>query len=86
MTKPLTKEQIQLKKLRRLQAKGLRQMLIYRFLNNYGYDKGEVTARAIVDDILKLIEVQHGGTRHETSLQHLYVTAVQSVCNQDGQR
>ena len=56
MTKPLTKEQIQLKKLRRLQAKGLRQMLIYRFLNNYGYDKGEVTARAIVDDILKLID------------------------------
>jgi hypothetical protein len=56
MSKPLTKEQIQLKKLRRLQAKGLKQMLIHRFLNNYGYDKGEVTARAIVDDILKLID------------------------------
>lgn len=56
LTKPLTKEQIQLKKLRRLQAKGLRQMLIHRFLNSYGYDKGEVTVRAIVDDILKLID------------------------------
>lgn len=56
MSKPLTKEQIQLKKLRRIQAKSLRQMLLYRFLNHYGYDKGEVTAKAIIDDILKLID------------------------------
>jgi hypothetical protein len=56
MSKPLTKEQIQLKKNRRLKAKTLRQLLLYRFLNNYGYDKGEITARAIVDDILELID------------------------------
>lgn len=56
MTKPLTKEQIQLKKMNRLKNKSLRQHLLYRFLNHYGYDKGAVTAGAIVDDILTLIE------------------------------
>ncbi|KQC11686.1 MAG: hypothetical protein APR63_12240 [Desulfuromonas sp. SDB] len=56
MTKPLTKAQIQLKKIRRLKGKGLRNHLVHRFLHNYGYDKGEVTAKAIVDDILSLLE------------------------------
>lgn len=56
MTKPVTKEQIQLKKMRRLRDKNLHQLLLYRFLNHYGYDKGEVTAKAIIDDILKLID------------------------------
>lgn len=55
MSKPLSKQQIQLKKCRRLKDKNLRQHLLYRFLNNYGYDKGEITAKAIIDDILKLI-------------------------------
>jgi hypothetical protein len=31
-------------------------LLIHRFLNSYGYDKGSVTAKAIVDDILTTIE------------------------------
>lgn len=56
MTKPLTKAQIQLKKVRRLKDKSLRNHLLHRFLHNYGYDKGEVTAKAIVDDILQLLE------------------------------
>jgi hypothetical protein len=56
MTKPVTKEQIQLKKMRRLKDKSLNQLLLHRFLNNYGYDKGEITAKAIIDDILQLIE------------------------------
>ena len=55
MTKPLTKEQIQLKKFRRLKDKSLNQLLLYKFLNEYGYDKGEVTTKAIIKDILKLI-------------------------------
>lgn len=55
MSKPLSKQQIQLKKCRRLKDKSLHQHLLYRFLNNYGYDKGEITAKAIIDDILKLI-------------------------------
>ena len=49
MSKPLTRTQINEKKFRRINDKSLRQC---RFLNDYGYDKGEVTATAIVDDIL----------------------------------
>lgn len=56
MSKPLTKEQIQLKKSRRLKSKNIKTLLLYRFLNHYGYDKGEITAKAIIDDILKLVE------------------------------
>lgn len=56
MSKPLTKEQIQLKKFRRLHNKSLHQMLLHKFLNEYGYDKGEITATAIINDILKLID------------------------------
>ena len=56
MSKSVTKEQIQLKKCRRLKDKNLHQHLLYRFLNQYGYDKGEITAKAIINDILKLID------------------------------
>ena len=56
MSKPLTKEQIQLKKMRRLKDKNLGQLLLYRFLNQYGYDKGKITAKAIIADIIKLID------------------------------
>ena len=56
MSKPLTRTQINEKKFRRINDKSLRQLLIHRFLNDYGYDKGEVTATAIVDDILKIVE------------------------------
>ena len=56
LTKPLTKEQVQIKKTRRIKDKNLKQLLLYRFLNHYGYDKGEVTAKAIIEDIVALIE------------------------------
>lgn len=56
MNKQVTKEQIQIKKCKRLKDKNLKQHLLYRFLNHYGYDKGKVTAKAIIDDILKLVE------------------------------
>ncbi len=56
MSKPLTRTQINEKKFRRINDKSLRQLLIHRFLNDYGYDKGKVTATAIVDDILKTVE------------------------------
>jgi len=56
MSKPLTKEQIQLKKFRRLNDKSLQQLLLHKFLNEYGYEKGEITARAIIDDILSIID------------------------------
>jgi len=54
--RPQTKEAICLRKFNRLKGKSLKQVLLYRFLNQYGYDKGEVTAKAIVEDILSLIE------------------------------
>ncbi len=56
MSKPLSKLQIQNKKYRRLKDKSLQQHLLYRFLNNYGYDKGEVTAKAIINDIMNVID------------------------------
>ncbi len=56
MSKPLTKAQVQLKKCRRLKDKNLHQHLLHRFLNHYGYDKGEVTAKAIIKDIVELVE------------------------------
>lgn len=52
----LTKQDVCLKKFRRINNKSLEQLLLYRFLNHYGYDKGEVSARAIVDDIIQLIQ------------------------------
>ncbi len=72
MSKPLTKEQIQLKKFRRLQAKSLRQLLLYRFLNHYGYDKGEVVARTIIDDILKLIDDYFLVSTLDEDLHHIH--------------
>ena len=56
MSKPLTRTEVNEKKVRRINDKSLRQLLIHRFINSYGYDKGEVTAAAIVDDIVKTIE------------------------------
>jgi hypothetical protein len=72
MTKPLTKEQIQLKKVRRLKAKSLQQLLLYRFLNHYGYDKGEVTAKAIIDDILQLIDDYFLVSSIDDDLHHIH--------------
>lgn len=54
--KKMTKEIVNLKKFKRINDKNLRQLLIYRFLHHYGYDKGEITAKAIVNDIIRLIE------------------------------
>lgn len=56
MSKTLTKGEVNEKKFRRINDKSLRQLLIHRFTNAYGYDKGAVTAQAIVDDILKTVE------------------------------
>ncbi len=40
----------------RLSGKSLKHILLDRFLNHYGYDKGALTASAIIDDLLALIE------------------------------
>jgi len=56
MSKTLTRDEVNEKKFRRINDKSLRQLLIHRFINSYGYDKGEVTAQAIVDDVLKTVQ------------------------------
>ncbi|MEK6566591.1 MAG: DUF1670 domain-containing protein [Bacteroidota bacterium] len=40
----------------RIKGKSLKHILLDRFLNQYGYDKGAVTAQAIIADLLALIE------------------------------
>ena len=45
-----------LREYHRMKGKSLKHILVERFINQYGYDKGTVTASAIVDDILTLIE------------------------------
>ncbi|RKY85993.1 hypothetical protein DRQ09_06625 [candidate division KSB1 bacterium] len=72
MSKFLTKEQIQLKKMRRLKDKSLYQLLLYRFLNHYGYNKGELTARAIIKDILKLIDDYFLVSTIDNNLHHIH--------------
>ncbi len=72
MSIPLTKEQIQLKKFRRLHDKSLQQLLLYRFLNHYGYDKGEITANAIISDILTLIDDYFLVTTLDDDLHHIH--------------
>jgi len=72
MSKPLTKAQVQLKKCRRLKSKNLHQLLLYRFLNHYGYDRGEITAKAIIDDILQLIDDYFLVSSLDDDLRHLH--------------
>ncbi len=72
MSKPLDKAQIQLKKMRRLKDKNLNQLLLYRFLNHYGYDKGEITAKAIIADILQLIDDYFLVTNIDDDLHHIH--------------
>ena len=70
MSKPLTKAQIQNKKYRRLKDKSLEQHLLYRFLNNYGYDKGEITAKAIIKDILNVVELYFLVSNNNKDISH----------------
>ena len=39
-----------------MQAKSLKSILLHEFLNEYAYEKGKITASAIVEDIIGLIE------------------------------
>ncbi len=47
---------IALREYKRIKGKSLKHIILDRFLNHYGYDKGAVTASAIVDDLLALVE------------------------------
>lgn len=41
---------------KRLSARSLKSLLIYKFLHEYGYEKGRIVVEAIVNDIINLIE------------------------------
>jgi len=51
-----SKDSIAQRRYMRMKGKSLKNILLDRFLNNYGYDKGIITAGAIVDDLLNIIE------------------------------
>jgi len=55
-TRPHDPSTMALREYHRIRGKSLKHILLDRFLNHYGYDKGTITASAIVDDILSLIE------------------------------
>lgn len=44
------------RRFKRLKGKTIKKIILDKFLNHYGYDKGFVTANAIVDDLLNTIE------------------------------
>lgn len=48
-----------LRRYKRIKGKSLKHILMDRFLLQYGYDKGSVTAEAIVDNILILIDTYY---------------------------
>ncbi len=55
-SRDFSKPTIALREYKRMKGKSLKHIVLDRFLNHYGYDKGTVTASAIVDDLLALIE------------------------------
>lgn len=60
----------------RLSSKSLKAMLLYKFLSEYGYSNGMVTARAIVEDIIKLVETYFINQAHLKIGEMLWVAAV----------
>jgi hypothetical protein len=55
-TRDFSPSAIALREYKRMKGKSLKHIILDRFLNHYGYDKGAVTASAIIDDLLALIE------------------------------
>lgn len=55
-TRDHSRESIAMRRYHRIKGKSLKQILLDRFLHQYGYDKGIVTATAIIDDVLMVIE------------------------------
>lgn len=55
-TRDFSTSALALRQYKRMKGKSLKHIVLDRFLNHYGYDKGPVTASAIVDDLLALIE------------------------------
>lgn len=61
---------------KRISSKSLKALLLYKFLNEYGYSNGRVTAQAIVADILKLVETYFVHQEHLKIGEMLWVASV----------
>lgn len=61
---------------KRMSSKSLKAMLLYKFLNEYGYSNGRVTAQAIVEDIIKLVETYFVHQQHLKIGEMLWVASV----------
>jgi hypothetical protein len=55
-TRDFSSSALAMREYKRMKGKSLKHIILDRFLNHYGYDKGTVTASAIIDDLLALIE------------------------------
>jgi hypothetical protein len=55
-TRDFSPSTVAMREYKRMKGKSLKHIILDRFLNHYGYDKGAVTASAIIDDLLALIE------------------------------
>jgi hypothetical protein len=55
-TRDFSQKTVALRRYNRIKGKSLKHLLLDRFLNHYGYDKGAITATAIIDDLLAFIE------------------------------
>jgi len=58
-TRDHSKETIAQKRHLRIKGKSLKNIMLDKFINKYGYDKGIITANAIVEDILNLVETYY---------------------------
>ena len=56
MTNIIQKNNYKDKQIKRLEKKNLSTILLEKFLNEYGYEKGIVAARAFVEDIIKTVD------------------------------
>lgn len=55
-TRDFSQKTVAMNRYKRIKGKSLKHLLLDRFLNHYGYDKGAITATAIIDDLLAFIE------------------------------
>ena len=69
---------------KRLSARSLKSLLIYKFLHEYGYEKGRIVVEAIVNDIINLIEKFYLSPEKITFGQMLWLSADKDELHRQG--
>jgi len=69
---------------KRLSARSLKSLLIYKFLHEYGYEKGRIVVEAIVNDIINLIEKFYLSPEKITFGQMLWLSADKDEVHRQG--